>query len=72
VQLEATYTPWQDIVTWTRVLALVANDMPASMSTTGPAPVVCQYHRTDAGLTTRALAVSATTPDAAIKVYHDF
>jgi hypothetical protein len=57
----------------TRVLAFVANDMPVGVSPTGPALVVCQYHQNCAGASTRAIAVdSATTPDAATKIFHDF
>jgi hypothetical protein len=40
---------------------------------TGPDLVVSHYHRASAGHSTQAVAVvSATTPDAGIKVYHDF
>jgi hypothetical protein len=60
-------------VTRTRTLALVTSDMPLSMSTTGPDLVVSHYRQAPAGHSTQAVAVvSATTPDAGIKVYHDF
>ncbi len=59
-------------MTRTRTLALVTSDMPFGMSTTGPDLVVSHYHQASAGHSTQAIAVvSATTPDAGIKVYHD-